>query len=253
MKKISFTFLLVILSIINVHAQKTQSFYADLTFATHSIWHGWDINSNKPVLHPYLEYSIGKTGLSIAAWASLPVDRGLKDNDDIEFLLKYKKSLFNEKRYKVALNSFIDYIVCPNAYLPKANGEDHTKMLWKYNLGFSLPSLIKVGEQAIVPGYNLYYIFPFGDIDFKDGSVHEFSGYYTIPVLSKIKIGGAVNYHTGVFGAGSGWTHATSSISTSVKVGAFNIHGAINKQWSFDKRPDIEDEFWATIGINTKF
>lgn len=253
MKRTALTLIIIMVSSTLIDAQKSKSIYADVTFATRSIWHGWDINSNKAVLHPYLEYSIAKTGLSLATWSSLPVDRSLKVNDDIEFMLKFNKSLFKEQVYKTSINSFIDYIVCPNSNLFTSSGEEHTKMLWKYNLGFTLPSLIKVGKQAIIPGYNLYYIFPFGEVDFKDGSVHELSGYYTIPILTGIKIGSTVNYHTGVFGGGSGWTHATSTISSSVKLGVFNINGAINKQWSFDQRTDIADEFWASFGINTKF
>jgi hypothetical protein len=253
MKRLNFTFLLIIISALSINAQKSSSFSADLTFATRSIWHGWDINGNKPAVHPYVDYAIGNTGLKVAFWASLPIDRNLKEFDDIEFLLKYNKSVFNDNAYKIAVNSFIDYIVCPNVQMDTNDGGTDTKMLWKYNLGLTLPSLIKVGEQAIVPGYNLYYIFPFGDRKFTDGSVHELSSYYTIPVLSGIKIGGAVNYHTGVFGKGSGWTHATSSISTSVKAGIFKINGALNKQWSFDERKDITDEFWATLGISTNF
>lgn len=239
---------------IRVSAQKSNSFSADMTFATRSIWHGWDINdNNKPVLHPYLDYSFGKTGLKLAFWASMPIDRDLKVNDDIEFLIKYNKSFFENKRFKTAVNSFMDYIVVPNVDMQTKKGKDHTKMLWKYNLGFTFPSLIKIGEQAIVPSYNLYYIFPFGDIDFKDGSVHEFSGYYKIPLLSGIKIGGALNYHTGVFDGGSGWTHATSSISTTLTAGIFKINAAINKQWGFNKREDVDDEFWATIGVCANF
>lgn len=253
MKKIFIILFTLALPTINIVAKNSKPIYAELTFATHSIWHGWDINSNKPVFHPYLEYSIGKTGLSIATWSSLPINRELSENDDIEFLLRYKTSFFKGKRYESAINSFVDYIVCPNAYLPKTDGTEQTKMLWKYNIGFSLPSLVKIGSQTINMAYNLFYFYPFGDIDFKSGSVHEVSSSYTVPILKGINIAAATNYHSGVFSGGTGWTHATATLSKSFKLGSFNLKTAINKQWSFNQRTDIEDEFWATVGINKKF
>ncbi|MGQ7870426.1 hypothetical protein [Sunxiuqinia sp. sy24] len=254
MKKVTIVIISIIFCSTFAQGQKDKQFYADLTTASHSIWHGWDINNNNsPVIHPYLEYAIPKSGFSLAAWASLPTDRSLNINDDIEFFLKYNKELLGKKQFAIKFNSFIDYVVCPNVKLTTTDGSNKTKMLWKYNLGIAFTNLIKIAQSRVIPAYNLYYIRPFGNIDFTDGSIHECSLFYTIPVLSRIKVGSTVNYHTGVFDGGSGWTHATSHISSSLNVKTVKLSAAINKQWSFNQRSDIEDEFWFSLGISSKF
>ena len=243
--------LFVFLGVAQLHAQEKIGLYGEVAYASRSIWHGWDINpDNGTVLHPYLEYGIANSGLSLAFWASLPVNREMNINDDLEFLLRYKREIFSDSRLKLQVNGFIDYILCPNATLVNALGSEQTKMLWKYNAGLAFTNLIAIADEPIVPGYNLYYFSPFGQMDFTSGGVHELSLYYTIPVLSRIKVGGTVNYHTGVFDGGSGWTHATSVISTSVNWGGVVFSGSINKQWSFEKRADVLDEFWITLSAS---
>ncbi len=254
MKRITFVIISVIFCTTFAQGQKDKQFYADLTTASRSIWHGWDINTNNsPVIHPYLEYAIRKTGFSLAAWASLPTDRSLNINDDIEFFLKYNKKVLEKKRISMKFNGFIDYIVCPNAKITTTDGSSQTKMLWKYNLGIAFTNLVKIADSPVIPAYNMYYIRPFGSIDFTDGTIHECSLFYTIPVLSQIKIGSTVNYHSGVFDGGAGWTHATSHVSSSFKIKAIKLSAAINKQWTFNQRSDIADEFWFSLGVSSKF
>lgn len=234
--------------------QKSKHLYADFTIASRSIWHGWDINSNNgAVMHPCLEYSIAKSGLSIAAWASLATDRNLNANDDIEFLLKYQKELLSNKISEIKIKGFADYILNPNTKMITTKGLNTTKMLWKYNLGIAFTNLITLRDNPIIPEYNIYYIRPFGDIDFKDGSIHEIGLSYTIPILTDIKIANTLNYHTGVFDGGAGWTHATSQIYSAIDINKIKLSATINKQWSFNKRSDINDEFWISIGISSSF
>lgn len=253
-KKVIYAFLGLLLFIQSSRAQESLGLYTELMVASRSIFHGWDIaGDNNAVIHPYIQYTIGKTGLALAFWASVPMNRSVPEYDEYEFFLRYNNNFLKDQIFQFSVNGFADYIICPNTTLTKTDGTEQTKMLWKYNAGIAFNNLIKIAGSPLTPAYNFFHFRPFGDIDFEPGSVHELSLYYTIPVLSKIKAGGTVNYHTGAFNMQSGWTHATTQVSTSVKLGPVNLAGSVNYQWSFNERSDIADEFWVMFGINKSF
>lgn len=233
---------------------KKIGLYTEIMYASRSIFHGWDIAAdNQPVAHPYIEYQLGKTGLSAAWWGSIPLVDNYSTFNEYDFILKYGKTLFVEKVYQINFGGFSDFVLYPNDQMPTTEEAMGTKKLWKLNAGFSFSNLVRIAGEPIVPGYNLFYFVPHGNIDFQPGTVHELSLYYTIPILSRLKVGATTNYHTGAFGGGSGWTHTTAHLSTSVKVGPVNVAGSINYQKSHGARNDIADEFWVQLGVNKSF
>jgi hypothetical protein len=258
MRKYLLVVLVVVCAVSNVKGQESKplGLYTELTFASRSIFHGWDIaGDNKPVLHPFIKYSVGKTGLSLAAWASMPLERKYNHMDDFEFLAMYDRQLFKDQKYAIGFNGFADLVCVPQARIPDKDGNNISKVLWKLNIGFSMPSLIKVGQSAIVPSYNLFHFTPFVNRVFTSGSVHEFALAYKIPVRSGINLSLISTYDDGAFGNAVGWTCAVGKLSFNEKVGPVNINGGINYQKAYGTVPNdqVDDEFWFSLGINKSF
>ena len=241
---------------------------AQLDLFSKSIWHGWDLNNNKPTYIPYVAVDLFQTGLEVAYWASIPVDRNLKVNDVTEFYLKYHATKLEGDAFQFNFHGFIDYNRSTNdegfAYTPypQPNNPDAPwvqpvgmKQLWKLNLGVAFENLIPLAGSHLVPAVDMFHIKPAGDAFFTDGSVWEFSLNYNHPVTDKLAYGLKFNaiYHDKIFDVNAWGAYVFSNTWKYQLNKNLALQAGINYQVSPEDLINTENEFWGQAGLAVSF
>jgi len=268
MKQIVFS-LCILFTVFTISAQdkseenkRKLGLYANVDLLSESIWHGWDLSNNKAAYIPYVSLDLWGTGFETAFWASMPVDRDDKSLDDYEFMLKYNTNIYTGILDEINFHGFVDYIHLPGQtefpYRPVL-GDDLTylpqyglKQLWKMNFGLSFNKLLPVGNNYIVPAYNIYYIAPAGNSYFKSGSVHDFSLSYSQPVSEIVKLNISTNafYHYRIFEV-EAWGGAVVGSSLSFKLSNnINFNTQINYQKTLSNKVNSGNELWGGAGLS---
>jgi hypothetical protein len=241
-------------------SKKKLGVYASVDVLSESIWHGWDLSSNKPALVPYVAIDLWGTGFETAFWATKNLDRDYKSNDDYEFMLKYNNNITTGLLKEINFHGFVDYIRVPNQTLPiiQEIGTDNTstidgkKRLWKMNLGFSFNNLISCGEYNIVPAYNLYYIAPANGALLKSGTIHDFSLSYSRPLCKRVNWGLSTNafYHYHIFGVDA-WGGVVGSTTLSFKINeSLSFNTQLHYQETLSESVNSDNEFWGGAGLS---
>lgn len=234
--------------------------HPDLTLASKYMAHGFNINGDNPSFQPSLHIDTQVPGLRFAVWAGLPTDRDEDASDELDYLVKYGRTINADSDWAVECHGYVDYWLYPNTpnkgEADPATGEvTDEKAGWKFNGGFSLPKLIRVGPATLVPSYNYYYWTPRESDIFEAGGVHEIGLSYALPAMAgqALDLGTTINCHDGAFDVDAGWSHATASASTTFNVAGTRITPGINYQWSFEDTVNPEDEFWAQLSVALDF
>lgn len=236
-----------------------QGVTADVTVASKYIAHGMNLGGDSWSFQPTVIVETTVPGLSLQVWSAMPFDRDLRASDETDILIHYRRSVFGDKRYKVAFHSYADYWFLPHS--PQANRPDLELRGLKYKIGAAMPSLIRLGGLSLVPDYSFYHWQSVDSGAFKDGGTHEMhlrtsvpsGGCPVLPEGSAFNLAGGIAYHDGAFGMKSGWSHGTAHVSLGVPAGPVALAAGINYQWSFEDTVNPDDEFWASFSATAAF
>jgi hypothetical protein len=238
---------------------------ADLTLASKYMTDGFNVGGNHAAWMPSLAINTTVPGFYLMFWSALPTDRNRQQYDEYDFMARYSHNFLEGSPFKVNLHGYYDYWAYPHDELTQ---DKHGQTIAPQNFrgqklhgGISLLELLPIAGAHLVPSYNYYYWFPDQKDLFQAGAHHELLLNYShelpvfIPGAKKqdITLGGSLNYHDGVFGVESGWSHTTAHVSTSVAALGCTFGASANYQWSYIESVDPENEFWATVSITKKF
>lgn len=232
----------------------------DYTFATRYVTHGFNVGDTQAHQSSVSLTSNRLPGFKFTYWNSLTHDRGLKANDEHDFILHYNRTFREGDAWEVAFTSYIDYWWYPNNTV---KGDDLQGM--KYHVGGSLPNLIPMPEgYNLVPGYNYYHWHDIHGAQFPSGAVHEFLLRSDIPICisdaawvpQSIGVKTTLNYNTGFLGVDSGFSHVTAHLYTGAPINRFlSWHVSADYQWTLDGslNGNGDNIFWGTIGLTASF
>jgi hypothetical protein len=65
-----------------------------------------------------------------------------------------------------------------------------------------------------------------------------------------LSISADLTYNDGVFDSDSGFSHATTGVSTNFEWRRFTLSPSVNYQWSFEDSVNEEDEFWVGVSLS---
>ncbi|QGY46963.1 hypothetical protein GM418_25870 [Maribellus comscasis] len=202
--------------------------------------------------------------LNFVIWSSFAVDRKYDNLDEVNLLLKWSKSYWDDSRFQIILNCYIDYWFYHGIKMTAdINGNAIEKMILqgnKANFGFSLPSLIKLYGKPLIISYDYFYWIPLFEKTFSKGGIHEFKLDYGLPLQFEtkrqiLKIGTSTNYsEKNILQPYSGWTNLALHISTKIISETWTLSPSIHYQWTWKKSINKENEFWFgfTIGKSYK-
>jgi len=231
---------------------------ADVTVASKYIVHGWNLGGDSWSFQPALTLRTMVPGVEVQFWAALPFDRDYRAQDEIDFIVHYRRDLFPEENWVTSFHAFADYWIYPH----QTNDETGRQFRGiKYKAGVSMPHLLPLFGAYLVPEYNYYYWQAVDTDAFEEDGAHELFLRYGLP-LGKfmpaqegqtLSLGTSVTYHQGAFGNESGFSHCTAHAATSMHFGPVTFTPAVNYQWSFEDTINEDDEFWASVSLSTTF
>lgn len=238
---------------------------AGITWASRYITDGFNVGGDHPVWQPTAKLETPVPGVALKFWASLQEDRGRRQFDEYDYMLCYSRDVLSGSVAALNIHGYVDYWSYPNdAFAQDKFGNDmasRAKAGQKYHAGVSALNLLPLAGSHLVPSYNYYYWNPNRFDTFENGGRHEFVLQYGhdiptfIPGAKKqsADVTGAVSYHDGVFGKGTGWSYSTAGVATSADLLGGTYSLGLNYQWSYDATIDDEDEYWATLSAQYKF
>lgn len=226
----------------------------DATFVSKYMWRGYDVLEDDPAFQPSVNFDLFQTGFSVNVWGSFALESGWEDLDELDYSIAYERSFFEEERY--AIDTWVNYIYYD---FPNVSSEDSD--VQELGLGGALPSLLPVGDSAVVPSYIAAYDWPFASGGPERGWFHILGLGYDLPITpllpdqeeQAISFASDITYNDGVYGEDSCWSHATVGVSTCFEWKGFALTPSVNYQWSFEDAINDEDDFWATISVGYSF
>lgn len=252
-------FVCVLLCSKGTYGEDKAGIYTDLTMASKYMAHGWNIGGDEFSFQPSVTADFLMPGLQATAWTAYPFEEDTRSNHEIDYLLKYNRTISGGELCKINLHGYFDYWVYPHLVKTEnGNGDTISPTRLdgtKYHIGMSL--LIPVAGANLVPSYNVYYWRPSTHDLFKAGYVHELFLQYNhempvfIPGADRQTIGGgaSLSYHTGAMGVNSGWSHSTAHLSMGADAAGLNFSVSANQQWSYEDTVNPENEFWWTVSV----
>jgi hypothetical protein len=266
MKFLAGFFILFFLSSIGLSATD-YTLLTDLTYSSKYMIDGFHVG-NSPVMQLTLKAPIKKTGLYLMYWNSIQTERNQKNFDEHDLFAMYSKDFFENSNKQINFHGYYDYWNFPNWEPPRDNFGDTigSKLRHgnKFQLGISMPQLIRLGDYHLVPTYNIYYLYFYAqdreDL-FEGGIEHELSLEYSIPlkvVLPKtthqyLTTNAGVFYNQGTFGVNPGFSNAVLAMTTGAYALSSIFELSLRHQWTFESSVNQNNEYWSTFSFIKKY
>jgi len=228
----------------------------DATYASKYIWYGYDPFDDHAAFQPSVNFDLFGTGFSLNVWGSIPLGTGSNGHGDginvwqeYDYTLAYGTTFFEDELY--ALDFGVNYIYY---HFPKLNHMIDTQEI---GVSVAFPSLLKIGDSALVPSYYIGKLWPTstgaGEVA---GGYHSFALSYDLAIPDTdyvISLFSDINYNDGLFGADHDFSHATFGVSTSVDCGPVSVTPFLNYQLSMDDSVNPEDELYGGLSVSYSF
>lgn len=247
---------------------QTPTVDIDLTYSSLYMEDGFKIGGNHPVFQPSIAVNTPLSGVSVAFWSSLQVDRENQQFDELDLMARYSHNFMQQTSAAFNLHGYFDYWTYPkiNVVVPTQDGSNPSENMHggKLNAGISMTRLIPLWDSFVVPSYNVYYWLYWAQnrIDqFQGGAHHELllSYYHDLPhfipgsVEPYAGISGSANYNDGAFGIPSGWSHSVAQFSTGIYTRSWTCSISLNRQWSYNAMVDPNNELWSMFSFTKQF
>lgn len=242
-------------------ARRDWGLTTEVTLASKYMAHGYNFGGDdEPSFQPAVTLATPLPWLTFAAWAGYPIDRDFDDQDELDFMLKFGWLFNGDERFALEVHGYADYWLLPNLKVPHDGGRERLTG-GKFNFGLSFPQLWRVGEVALVPGYNMFCWIPEHEGTLDNGAVHEFSLSARWESPGPQAAGRPVawqalaltGYNDGAFGSQPGWSHCIAGLSATIPLGPLALTPSLNYQWSFESSVNPEDEFWGALTLAYTF
>jgi len=231
----------------------------DTTYVSKYMWHGFNIlGHDNSALQPSIDIDLWGTGFGTTVWYSRANRSGFRDLDELDYILYYGDSAF-EDTY-CAVDYTINWLYYDFTDAPTKDSD-----LQEFGVQFSWPDIL---PEDIVPSYYVGKLWPAksGSAVLKDvgGWVHVVGLAYdwTIPSILPGSTEHVVNliadltYNDGYNGADvdHDWSHATLGASTSFEIAEnLNFTPALYYQMTMDDSVNNEDEIWTHLSLTYQF
>ena len=263
MKSIRLIFCVLIIYIGFGKVTKAQVLSIDAGPVSRYMAHGVDVGlADQEVFQFGISKPLPK-GFNFTIWSSLPIDRKFDNLDEVDILLKWSRSFFEDSRVKIVPKCYIDYWfyhgVKKTIDVDGNQIDPITLQGIKANIGFSLPNLIKFSGNSIVLSYDYFYWSPLLEKTFSKGGIHEFKFNYLLPLQFDnkkqiINLGTSTNYsEKNILQPNSGWTNLAFHLSTAITSGSWTLSPSIHYQWTWKQSINEENEFWFGFNIGKSF
>jgi len=229
---------------------------ASTSYVSKYIWRGYDLFDDHAALQPSVTMDLFQTGFGVNVWGSIPMGTGsnhdsggINSLQEYDYTLSYGTTLFEEEKYAVALGA--NYIYYD---LIKLNHMADTQEL---GMSVSLPNLLIIGENALIPRYYYGQLWPTssGCPDVA-GAYHSLGLSYDLAIPNtkqRLTFASDMNYNDGLFTSDHDWSHATLGVSTGFEVSAFTITPFLNYQVSMDDSVNPDDELFGGVTVSVSF
>ena len=241
---------------------------ADISLASKYMMDGFKVGGDKPVWQISGITDLYKSGFSVMFWTAMQVDRTNRQFDEQDLFLRYSHDFFKDDPYKLNFHGFYDYWIFPNSE-PTRDGfgdtlSDSKKHGNKFQIGFSMPNSIPIGDSYLIPTYNIYYL-RYWAIDrsdlFMGGYQHELMLEYSqaIPVFipkANYQYAGAsvsTNYNGGTFNIHPGISHSIAKLETGIYALNSIFTLEVFHQWTYKTEINPGNELWTTLSYVKKF
>jgi hypothetical protein len=242
-------------------------FVTDMTWTSKYMINGFKVADN-PAFQFTGKAKLGNTGFSAMYWNSIQTDRNDKSQDEHDLFLLYSKEVLKSSKAEMNLHGYVDYWVFPNSEPvvdPFGDTVSTAKMQGNnFQVGVSFPSLIPVGDSAVVPTYNIYYVSYWAqgrEDQFQGGIEHELALQYdhgirpVIPGASYqyFSLVSDTFYNQGTFEAKPGLSHTAVTILSGVYALKSIFTASLNHQWTLNSTVNSGNEVWTTLSYIKKF
>ena len=227
------------------------------------IAHGYDIGFSDQEAFQLALYAPIISNIQFAVWSSFAVDRDYDNLDEVNLMLIWSKSFFNDSRFSFVPNTYIDYWFGHSKMNMDIHGnsiDELTKQGTKFNVGVTFPNLLAVAGNPLVLSYDFFYWAPlFTKNIFQKGGIHEIKLNYGLPLSigteeQVFNLGISTHYaEKNLFQSNPGWTNMAFHLGIPITKGSLSITPSIHYQWTWDKSPNIENEFWFGFNIAKSF
>lgn len=233
-----------------------EYFGVDLSaaFVSKYIWRGYDVFDDHAAFQPSVSLNLFQTGLSVGVWGSFALSSGYEDLDELDYILAWGKTFFDNERYSLDFSTNYIYYDFPNTSSELADYEE-------VGIGFALPNLLPLSSSYLIPSYYVCYDWPAHSGGPQEGWFHIFSVSYDVHIPAFIpsqdeqdlSLTADVTYNDGAFDADSDFSHATVSLATTFEWKGFTLTPSLQHQWSFEDTVNRENEFWAGVSLGYNF
>lgn len=261
MKKLIFITLL--LSFFVNKTSLAQALSVDAAILSRYMAHGVDVGMSDQEVYQLGIYKPLTSNLKFAVWSSFPIDRQFDNLDEVDIMLIWSKSFFNDSRFKLVPNCYVDYWFYHGTKVSEdIDGNSIEEMTFqgnKFNVGLTLPNLMAVAGNPLVVSYNYFYWSPLFEKTFQKGGIHEIGLNYGLPLLidtekQVFNIGLSTNYsENNVLQSNTGWTNMAFHLSTPLAKGSWTLSPSIHYQWTWEQSINKENEFWFGFNIGKSF
>ncbi len=225
----------------------------DFTYASNYMWHGMDIYNDHGAFQPSVR--VDYRGAYASIWGSIPDSSGFDDLTEIDWIVGYNYTFFEESPYAVEADLGYTYFSYPKT------GSDFDAQ--ETALSVSFPNLIPLGSSSLVPGYAIFYDWDGVQSEDKidNGWFQTFSLNYDFPIPTIIPdqeeqaltLYSDLTYNDGAFETDSGWSHATVGISTTFEWKKLYFTPALYYQFTFEDSVNTEDDLYTLLSVGFSF
>ncbi|MBN2457240.1 MAG: hypothetical protein JXB29_12010 [Sedimentisphaerales bacterium] len=221
------------------------------------IWRGFDKFDDYGAVQPSINLDWFGTNLSTMVWASTPLSKGFVNDEEMDYIVAYKGSFFQDTSY--ATNYSVNWI-----YYDFPNTFSRHKDLQEGGVGFSWPGSFVLGRYSLIPSYYVAKLWPAksNSVNSREGGwIHILALGYDVPVFGVmveeqlIHLSSEIVYNDAM-GPGNvdrNWSHIVLGISTTMKDEGVTVTTGLNYQISIENTVNDEDELWGGLSISYKF
>ncbi|MHC4068700.1 MAG: hypothetical protein ACYS18_10190 [Planctomycetota bacterium] len=248
----------------------------DVTYLSSYIWRGSDLYPDgHSAIQPSIDIEFYDTGFGLKVLSSRANGSGFENDEELDFTLRYRKSLFEGERYITACEVGWVYYRYPDRARkgPKVEGRPLIPVtetladVQELYVVFAFPEVL--GVKGLVPSYVTSHIWPAqsgSNASDNGGWIHAFGLDYGIPIRvlleempkeQLLKLSSQVVYNSGVGATGMvdhDWSHAVFGMSTGFALSEnLTFTPGIYYQLSMDDSINSEDEYWFSLSMSYVF
>jgi hypothetical protein len=239
MLKVIFTISIFLVICFSSFANAELNIGTDLV--THYVWRGFDVLNGGSAIMPWVNYSLGETGMNLNLWSSWALTnrdlQAIRNLDEIDLTLSYSKQISN-----IGLSAGLIYF----AY-PQMEGFPD-----KYSTNYEPFIGISLAENELAPSLTVYYAL---NEDSWDGLYALLSGGYTLETdTNPVAFGFSIGYSDQSLVTNlteAGFSDINFSISTSISTSALTFTPKFTATYVPDKAIN-QNQFiyWGVLGIS---